>query len=479
MITSSARRDSSMDTARWSSEQAGPFSGMTDRFAHFVECFSYDQIPSPVIEQTKLVILDGIGALLSATSPRYDIGNVLRRFVTETGGTPESQIFGTALRTNCVTAALVNGALGYYCDVESHHAGAIMHAIAVVGPAAYAVGEKMSSSGRDVLAAIIVGIDVACRVSYALSGPALYARGFHPTCVAGTFGSMAAAARLFGLKGKELLNAFGLAGTEASGLLAWSSDPTEHSRPFNMGLASRHGVFAAHLASCGFGGPPAIFEGKYPLGKAFTGQWNESELFDGLGERFKIMELYFKLYACCAFIHPGLDGLMDIMRDGSVQAADIDSISLRFPKSGYKIIDNNSLRSHCAQYVLALAAWRGYVDFYDILNDQRSDERIRGLSERVEVIGDEETDRTYPDLYRSIITVRTRNGQSYERDVTHPKGSPQNPVARTMLEEKFATLTKDIIDPARAAEITNAVDHLESLSEIGELTRLLAGGKNG
>src|SRR5260370_26586538 len=100
---------------------------------------------------------------------------------------------------------------------------------------------------------------------------------------------MAAAARLFGLKGERLRYAFGLAGTEASGLLAWSSDPTEHSRPFNMGLASRHGVFAAHLASCGFGGPPTVFGGKYPLGKAFTWQWNESELFAWLVDRFKMM----------------------------------------------------------------------------------------------------------------------------------------------------------------------------------------------
>src|SRR5262249_19838317 len=161
------------------------------------------------------------------------------------------------------------------------------------------------------------------------------------------------------------------------------------------------------------------FEGKYPLGQAFTGQWNESELFDGLGERFRIMELYFKLYACCAFIHPSLDGLMDIMRTERVAADHIDRISVRFPKSGYKVIDNNALRSHCAQYVLALAAYKGQVEFYDILHDQRSDPRIRSLSERVEVIGDEETDRTYPDLYRTIITVRTRAGAQHARDISH------------------------------------------------------------
>ncbi|MCI0423524.1 MAG: MmgE/PrpD family protein [Acidobacteria bacterium] len=452
--------------------------GMTDRFAEFVENFSFEQLPAPVISQAKEVLYDGLGCLLAATSPQFDIGEVLRRFVRETGGTPESQIFGTALRTNCVTAALVNGALGYYCDIESHHPGAIMHAIAVVGPAALAVGERQRSSGRDVLAAIVLGIDVACRVSYALSGPALYARGFHPTCVAGTFGSLAAGSHLLGLKGRSLRHAFGLAGTEASGLLAWVSDPTEHSRPFNMGLASRHGVFAAHLASCGFGGPPAIFEGKYPLGQAFTGQWNEAALFDGLGEKFKIMELYFKLYACCAFIHPALDGFLDIGKSEGLRPDDIHHITLRFPKSGYKVIDNNALRSHCAQYVLALAAHKGRVEFYDILNDQRSDPSIRSLSERITVIGDEEVDRTYPDLYRSIIVVETKGGTRHTRDVTYPKGSPENPLSHADLKDKFSTLTREVLTPQQGEEIAQTISQIEELEEISTLIRLLRRGSD-
>lgn len=349
-----------------------------------------------------------------------------------------------------------------------------MHAFAVVAPAALAVGEKLGRSGREVLSAIVVGIDVACRVSYALSGPALYSRGFHPTCVAGTFGSMAAASRLFGLKDQSLLHAFGLAGTEASGLLAWVSDPTEHSRPFNMGLASRHGVLAAQLAACGFGGPPAIFEGKYPLGQAFTGEWQESELFDGLGQRFKVMEIYFKLYACCAFIHPALDGLLDIMHSEGIEPDDIKSISLRFPKSGYKIIDNNALRSHCAQYVLALAAYKRTVEFYDILHDQRSDARIQSLSERVEVIGDDEMDRTFPDLYRSVITVENSSGVQHLRDIVHPKGSPDNPVSRALLDEKFASLTQGLVEPHFATEIARGIDQMENLENIRTLTHLLA-----
>ena len=449
--------------------------GMTDRFASFVETYPFDRIPAEAVARTKEILYDGLGALLSATSPRYDIGAVLRRFVLETGGVPDAQVFGTDLRTNCATAALVNGTFGYYCDIESHHPGAIMHAIAIVGPAALAVGERMHRSGRDVLAAIVIGMEAACRVSYALSGSALYARGFHPSCVAGTFGAMAAAARLYGLGGVAMRRAFGLAGTEASGLLAWVSDETEHSRPFNMGLAARHGVLAAHLASCGFGGPPAIFEGKYPLGHAFSGEWHEAALFDGLGDAFKVMEMCVKRYACCAFIHPGLDGLVEIMRAARVRPEDIRAITLRFPAGGYRVIDDNPLRSHCAQYVLALAAHTGGVAFDDILHDRRADPKIRALSERVRVVGDRELDRTYPDLYRSIVEVETPTGL-HRRDVSHPKGSPQRPLSSGELRQKFTTLTEDVLSSERRDRIAERVSRLEEASDVGELTWLLRRG---
>lgn len=254
-------------------------SGTTDRFPKFVEDRAFEQLPEPVVIRTKEIVYDGLGALLSAMSVSYDIGRVIERFISESGGKPESQVFGMTLRTNCVLAALANGTFGYYCDIESIRPNSIMHAIAVVTPAALAVSERQYSSGKDVLSAVVVGIDVACRVSCTLNATALYARGFHRRCVAGTFGAMAAASRLLRLTGLALRNAFGLAGTETAGLLAWVIDPTEHSRPFNiMGLASGHGVFAAQLAACGFGGPHAIFEGKYSLGQAFTGQWHTEEL---------------------------------------------------------------------------------------------------------------------------------------------------------------------------------------------------------
>ncbi|MGO4758322.1 MmgE/PrpD family protein, partial [Streptomyces sp. 2MCAF27] len=131
--------------------------------------FAYDKLPAEVVKQAKNTLYDGIGALLAATSHRYPVMSLLEKMVTEAGGAGESRVAGSPLRTNPATAALANGTLAYYCDIESHHPSAIVHAIAVVGPAALAVGERQHSSGAEVLAAIVAGIDVAARVSYALS----------------------------------------------------------------------------------------------------------------------------------------------------------------------------------------------------------------------------------------------------------------------------------------------------------------------
>lgn len=438
----------------------------TDRLLDWVQNARLADFPQGVVDQVKTVLYDSIGAALSATSGRYDIGAVLYRYTTNIEAGTASQVYGSRLRTSSATAAMINGTFSYYLDSESHHPGAIMHAIAVVGPAALAIAERNGSSGAQLVEALVVGIDVACRVSYALDGTALYDRGFHPTCVAGVFGSMAAASKLLGLRDHALKSAFGLAGTQSSGLLGWVDDPHEHARPFNMGLAARNGVYAAELAAAGFSGIPTIFDGKYPLGRAFSGEWHEDELATGLGERFMVAELYFKMYACCAFIHPGLDGLLEILSTERLEAKDIAVITLRFPTSGYHVIDDNPLRSHNAQYVLALAGCRGTVEFYDILRDQRSDPAVAELERRVRVVGDADLEKGYPDVYRTIIEVETAAGRRFTRDVPYPKGSPERPATKAELRNKFRRLTQGVVDDEQRRQIEQDVWGLETLSNV-------------
>ena len=124
--------------------------------------------------------------------------------------------------------------------------------------------------------------------------------------------------------------------------------------------------------------------------------------------------------------------------------------------------------------MLAVGAYKRRIDFYDILHDQRSDPGIKTLSENTQVLGDAELDETYPDLYRSVLEVETKSGAWHSRDLTHPKGSPQNPLSREALQQKFARLTADVLPASRGEQIAEAVYNIEKLPDIGILTRLLA-----
>ena len=429
-------------------------------------------IPQRTVEQTQRILLDTVGGMLAASAPRYSAGRILLEYTRALGGTPEALLVGSRERSSCVNAALYNGTLGYYCDVDAHHPGAIMHAAAIVVPTALAFAERQQSSGADLLAAITIGVDVACRTSLAIGPRAMYARGQHPTCVAGCFGAATAAGRLLGLEPEGMARAWGLTGTQASGLLAWEADDTENSRPFNPGIAARNGATAALLASFGFGAPPDVFQGKYNVLEAFGDTPNLEELTDRLGERFAIDELAIKRYACCAFLHPGLDGLADIMRETGIQARDIEAMRLRFPRSGAGVIDDNPLRSHCGQYILPIYALECQVVIDDILLDRRGEAAIAALSEKTDVLADDALDPEFPTRYTSIIEVDARSS-TFSRNVTFAKGCPENPLDDADVEAKFRSLTAGVLDDAPQRDLIDRVRGIATATSIEALIDLL------
>ena len=455
--------------------QDRPLGEYTAKFARFASEFRYEQLSSDVRDFTRLIILDTLGAMLAGSSARYGLRGTLGQAVRAWGGTPEATLVGLGAKSSLVNAALYNGTLGYYCDIESHHPGAIMHGAAIVVPATLAVCEARGLGGWEWLTAVALGLDVACRVSYAIDPNALYARGFHPTAVCGAFGAAAAVGNLLSLDAERMANAFGLAASQASGLLAWASDHTEQSRPFNPGLAARNGATAALLAEAGLGAPQHVLDPamKYNVFRAWSATGRPEELLDRLHERYFIMESAIKLYACCAFLHPALDGIMALLEAGAVVAEDVRAITLRFSHSGRSIIDANELKSHCAQYILPIGLFNRRIVLDDILQDRR-DPRIRALSERTRVVGDDEMERFYPDRYPSIVELTTADGRAVSRRVDWPRGYPQNPVTPAEIEAKFMDLATTAVPEPPARRLVELVADLERAERIDEIADLLA-----
>ncbi len=445
--------------------------GWTRRFAEYIQGFTFERMPPEIVHRSKLILLDTLGAILAASSPNYPAGRLLREFCRAVGGNAQSSILGSDLRTSCINACLVNGTLGYYCDVEPHHVAAVLHPAAVSVPVALAFAEWKKGNGKHLLSALTLGIEVSCRVSCAINPRDLYSRGFHPTSVACGFGAAAAAGSFLKLNHPQWLNALGLAGNQASGLLAWASDPTENSRPFNPGIAARNGATAAILGQLGFGGPPMIFEGKYDLFSAFSrGNQRPEEL---LRKGWAIGELAIKLYSSCSYTHPGLDALLELMKENLLISSDIASIDLQYPLAGAHMIDSNELKSHCAQYVFAVAAVTGQVTIDDILKDRREEAEIRRLSENMKVIGDKELDRTYPDRYESIVTLTTKEGRILRKHNPWAKGTSEKPLPENELKDKFYRLSTTRISTKQAEQIIAWIEKAEEQEEVETLMALL------
>ena len=443
--------------------------------AHRIARFRFRDLPPDVVAHAKLYLLDTLGAMLAAASPRYPGSRRIMELVRRLGGTPESSLVGQGAKTSCVNAALANGTLGYYCDIEPHHVGAILHAPAVMVPTSLAVGEKEAADGRRLLGAMALGIEVACRVSYALDPVALYNRGFHPSAICGAFGAAAAAGYLFRLRPERQAVALGLAMQQASGLLAWADDPTEQSRPLNPGLAARNGTTAAYLAHLGFGGPPKPFDGKYDAFTAFSGTRNPDALLADWGRRFYLPELAYKLYSSCAFTHPGLDALLGLAADAKLAAADVERIVLRFPKNGAHMIDGNPLKSHNAQYILPVGLVFGGVTIDDILFDRIRHPEVARLRAGMELIHDPALDAGYPERYTSVVEVQTRDGRALSRRVEAAKGTTANPLTPGEVRAKYRRLTAAVIPATRAEAImalVDGIDHARDLTRLVALVRM-------
>ena len=441
------------------SSSLGP---LTKAWASYVANFKAADVPPAVRTRALQMILDGSGALRAAADPRISTGRLIAKFVDDLGGKQDASIVGHGFKTSAVNAALANGTMGYTCDVEPHHPEGVLHPIAVMTPTALAVSEMTGASGADFVAAVVLGCEIEYRLSMALGPVEQYNLGFHPSAVCGCFGATAAAAFLLHLDEKQVTSAFGLAGCQASGLMAWETDETENSRPFQMGMAARNGVTSAMLAARGFGGPINIFDSGHTVFGAFSRKPATGHMTKDLGTAFDgIMELAIKPYSSVSFLHPALDLLLDIARKEKLAIEDVAAITLRFPSSGTHCIDNNPLKSHCAQYILPVALSRDGLQVLDLFNDRRkTDPEVARLSDHVEVVKDDELDKGFPNLYETVIEVKSKAGKTFSGKSGIARGYPEVPLSEAELQTKFDRLAGAIGAPARVAVLATCIKGL-------------------
>src|SRR5690348_8579081 len=218
----------------------------TATLADYVAELRYEDIPPEVLERAKVLTLDFLGSAIRARREAESTPSLLKMLeALALDAKGDATVFGDAKSWSPAVAALLNGALGHSLDFDDTHADSSLHPSAPVVPAAFAVGELVGASGRDVLTAIVAGYEVCCRLGQALDPTSHYARGFHPTATAGTYGAAAAAGKLFGLSKEQLVAAFGVAGSQAAGSLQFLVNGAWNKR-YQVGAAAMNGRSEEH-----------------------------------------------------------------------------------------------------------------------------------------------------------------------------------------------------------------------------------------
>ncbi len=341
-------------------------------------------------------------------------------------------------------AAFVNGTAAHGEDFDDSFEGGPVHAGAVVVPAVLAVAERERLSGRDALLGIAVGVEVMCRAS--LVAPKLiHQAGFHPTAVLGAMGAAASVATALRLSKNQFVNALGIAGSMAAGIIEYLAEGAWTKR-MHPGWAAQSGIRAADLARAGFVGPRAVFEGTHGLFHGFArttdGDWDK--LVGGFGERWVANSLAFKPYACGTMTQPYVDCARRLAEKGVraeevvemvCEAAEGTVHRLWEPLADKQRPPNAYFAKFSQPYCIAAGFVLGHAGLEAFTEERVRDERLRSLAAKVRYEID--PDNPYPDEFTGHVRARLKDGRTLEERQGHLRGGRNEPLSRADIEEKF------------------------------------------
>lgn len=438
----------------------------TEALSRFIVDQRFDESPPDVIEVARKCILDWIGVTLGAVG--QPAAALMKEIIEDMGGRQQASIIGYGTRTTMANAALVNGLMAHTLDYDDAHSGVRTHPSAPLVAAILAVAEPLGLSGRDVVAAFIVGCEVTLRIGYAL-GKAYYEQGWHSTAILGRFGAAAGVSRLLGLETKQVSMALGLTATQAGGLRDTFGTMA---KPFHSGKAAMDGVLAAMFAQRGFTGPSMILDPQAGFARVFSHEYEPERLVTGLGTEFHTTGINFKPYAACLAVHPVIDALITLRQRNRLDVNLIREIRLSIAPFNLMVAGNptpeDGLQAKFSIYMgAALAVVYGQATERFFTDEIVHDPHIRTLMAKVKAIPNETLAET-----EAIVRVFLEDGREESIHVTAPKGDPRNPLSFEDIAEKARDLGRNVLSEHALDSIVSLVSSLEGLDNAAKLVWL-------
>ena len=444
----------------------------TLQLTEFAATVRLENVPVPTRERLKECLLDTIGiaafsAVFAESSPSFWAGVLAMGY-----GPGEATIVGESATYSPMQAALLNGAFAHTLDFDDTNVWGSLHPGAPVVAAALAEAERLRSTGAELLEALSVGYEVACRVGAAL-GPTAYDRGFHITAVAGIFGAVAAAGRLRRIDSDMMASAFGIAGSKAAGSMQYLSNGSWNKR-LHPGFAAHDALLSLGLAQAGVVGAEAALEGQYGLLAGYTNKPNPAALTDRLGTYWPSGETAMKPFPSCRLTHTATEATLLLRERATQRQRQNARLRVRLSPKGVQIVGeaaSNKLRARNVVDAQFSVYFQVAVSWLDGCCNWQSYERlgaadVDAFASSIEVVADD----TLP---IAAAEVTDTVDPSLTLRIDDPLGEDARPLDADYVKRKFRGLATPVFGADRVKEIVARVAALESEADAAAFIRVL------
>jgi len=412
---------SSAQTPAGSAEAA---KDITRTLARHIVSTRPSDLPDPVRKEAARTLLNWVGCAIGGS--RHETVDAAIAALSPFSGPPQAGILGRKERLDILNTALINGLSSHVLDYDDTHTRNIVHPAGPVIPAILALSEHRPVTGLDFVNALVLGVDVECRVGNSVY-PKHYDAGWHITGTAGVFGAAAAAGRLLGLSEQQMVWALGLAATQPVGLQEMFGSMT---KSFHPGRAAQNGLTAALLASKNFTSSEQSLEAKYGWVNVVSGAHDYNYITGKLGKEFEISNNTYKPFACGVVMHATIDGCIQLHNEARLKAGEIDRVDLKVHPLVMQLTSKKSPQtglegkfsmefSLASILVLRRAGLAEYSD--EVVNRRDIQEAIAKMD--YTVFSDEEAEANGWHLWTTFLDLTLKDGRTLSARADYAKGS--------------------------------------------------------
>jgi 2-methylcitrate dehydratase PrpD len=454
---------------------------LSEQFGCWIKEIQYEQMQEVIANQVKRAIVDTVAVIVAGAEE--DVAHKIIGYIKRDRARGPVKIISQRCRFSPTTAALVNGTMAHALDFDDVNPFTKCHASAVLVPTILAVGEDAGSSGKELITAYVVGLEIMSKLCQLLS-PLHYQLGWHTTVTLGAFGATAAAARLYGLSVPQIENALGIVASRIGGLRKNFGTMT---KPLHSGFAAESGVMSALLARSGVTAGREVFEGEIGFLHAYGERSKPVEEQVDFREPWEICSsgLQIKRYPSCLGTHRAADAVLDhFNRERAFTSADIEElqeITCTGPKGVFMAVIHDRPTTglegkFSVQYVVAAALLDKKINMDSFTDEMVLRPPIQRLISKIRKV---ELPLASGDSYLSegqkyiTVSLHFKNGDIWEKKINTPKGSPRDPLSDQQLNEKFTDCTKIKYSPDKSRRLLNLINSLDKLDNIFPITALL------